>query len=140
MEAIEHFWVKAMVDHSKDLIQEVEIKKLNITNSHLTTKDFRDIHIKAVELNTVIATSSSSKTISKPHLEEELVAALHIKQEDMPVVDLTTTPAIIISINITCMSNRPNNKVHPAVYAVDLTIPPNTAAKVNMTTIILWKR
>ena len=38
-----------------------------------------------------------------------------------------------ISISITHMTNNQNNMVLPAVYAMDLTIPPSTAIKVNMT-------
>ena len=136
IEAIDHFWVRAMVDNSENLIQEVKVKNLNIINSHLTTKDFRDVHIMAVEISTVIAINSSSKTINKPHLEEveeEFMGILHIRQEDVPIVDLIITLTIIISINITHTSNRLNNMVHLAVYAVDLIIPLNTATKVNMT-------
>ena len=36
-------------------------------------------------------------------------------------------------ISITHMANNQNNMVLPAVYAVDLTIPPSTATRVNMT-------
>ena len=37
------------------------------------------------------------------------------------------------SISITHMTNNQNNTVLPAVYAVDSTIPPSTATRVNMT-------
>ena len=36
-------------------------------------------------------------------------------------------------ISITHMTNNQNNMVLPAVYAADLTIPPSTATRVNMT-------
>ena len=45
-----------------------------------------------------------------------------------------------ISISITHMINNQNNMVLPAVYAADLTIPPSTATRVNMTLTTLWKR
>ena len=38
-----------------------------------------------------------------------------------------------ISISITHRTHNQNNMVLPAVYAVDSTIPPSTATRVNMT-------
>ena len=132
-EAIDHFPVKTMIEHSEDLIQEVEVRNLNIINSHSTIRDFKDVHIKALETNMAIATRNSLIITSRPQAEEELMGILLIKQEGMPVVDLITTLVIIISINIICTSNRQSNTAHLAVYAADLITPPSTAIKVNMT-------
>ena len=47
-----------------------------------------------------------------------------------PTIKITTE---CIGISITHMTHNQNNMVLPAVYAVDLTIPPNTTTGVNMT-------
>ena len=47
-----------------------------------------------------------------------------------PISRGTTMECIIISITHT--THNQNNMVLPAVYVVDLTIPPNTATRVNM--------
>ena len=133
IEAVDHFLVKTMIEHLEDLIQEVEVRNLKIVNNHLTIRDFRDVHIKALKTNMAIDADNSLIIISKPQAEEELMGVLLVKEEDVPVVDLITTLPIIISINITCTSNRQSNMAHPAVYAADLIIPPSTAIKVNMT-------
>ena len=72
-EAVDHFWVKVMVGNSEVLIQEAEFRNLNIINNHLTTKDFRDAHIRVIEISMPITVNSTSKAINRPHSEEELM-------------------------------------------------------------------
>ena len=47
-----------------------------------------------------------------------------------PTTKITTE---CISISITHMTNNQSNTILPAVYAADLTIPPSTATRANMT-------
>ena len=54
--------------------------------------------------------------------------------KDMATVEPTIRITLeCISISITHMTNNQNNMVLPAVYVVDLTIPPSTAIRANMT-------
>ena len=67
-------------------------------------------------------------------IEAETVAVDLNNLEDVVRVGPTTRITMEhISISITHMTNNQNNTVLPAVYAVDSTIPPSTATRVNMT-------
>ena len=68
-----------MTEHLKNLIQEVEVKNLNTVNNHFTIKYSKDVHIRAIETNTVIATGNSLAIISRPQVEEELMGVFLIK-------------------------------------------------------------
>ena len=67
-------------------------------------------------------------------IEAEAVAMDLSNSEDAVVVGpIIRTTMEHISISITHTTHDQNNMVLPAVYAADLTIPPNTATRVNMT-------
>ena len=67
-------------------------------------------------------------------IEAEAMAVDLSNSEDAVVVGPTIRITMeCISISITHMANNQNNTVLPAVYVVDLTIPPSTATRVNMT-------
>ena len=54
-------------------------RNLNIVNNHLTIRDFRDMHIKALETNSATTVGNSLAIISRPQVEEELVGIILIK-------------------------------------------------------------
>ena len=58
---------------------------------------------------------------------------LSISEDAVGVGPTTRITMECISISITHMTNNQNNTVLPAVYVADLTIPPSTATRVNMT-------
>ena len=67
-------------------------------------------------------------------IEAEAVAMdLRISRDVVRVGPTTRITMECISISITHMTNNQNNTALPAVYAADLTIPPSTATRVNMT-------
>ena len=67
-------------------------------------------------------------------IEAEAVAMdLSISEDAVGVGPTTRITMECISISITHMTNNQNNTVLPAVYVADLTIPPSTATRVNMT-------
>ena len=75
-----------------------------------------------------------SRGIMVIHIEAEAVAMDLINSEDAVMVGpIIRTTMEHISISITHTTHNQNNMVFPAVYVVDLTIPPNTATRVNMT-------
>ena len=58
---------------------------------------------------------------------------LSISEDAVVVGPTTRITTECISISITHMTNNQNNTVLPAIYAADLTIPPSTATRANMT-------
>ena len=71
---------------------------------------------------------------------EDTAMDLNISEDTVVVGPIIRTTLECISISITHMTISQNNMVLPAVYAVDLTIPPSIAIRVNMTQTTLWKR
>ena len=75
-----------------------------------------------------------SRGIMLIHIEAEAVAMDLSNLEDTVMVEPTIRITMErISISIIHMTHNQNNTVLPAVYAVDSTIPPSTATRVNMT-------
>ena len=67
-------------------------------------------------------------------IEAEAMAVDLSNLEDTVMVGpIIRTTMECISISITHTTHNQNNMILPAVYAADLTIPPNTATRVNMT-------
>ena len=71
---------------------------------------------------------------------EAMAVDLGISEDAVMVGPTIRITLECISISITHMTNNQNNTVLPAVYAVDITIPPSTATRENMTLTTLWKR
>ena len=72
-EAIDHIQVKIMREYLEDLIQEAEVRNLNISSKHFSIKDFKGEPIKEIETNIEIAIGNSLPRISRPQAEGELV-------------------------------------------------------------------
>ena len=73
---------------------------------------------------------------------EAEAGAMHLSNSEDAVMEgpIIRIAMECISISITHMTHNQNNMALPAVYAVDLIIPPSTATRENMTSIISWKR
>ena len=78
-EVTDHIQVKIMREHLEDIIQEVEVRNLNIPSKHFSIKDFKGKTIKEIESNTEIAVGNSLPTVSRPQAEGELVHIILIK-------------------------------------------------------------
>ena len=122
--------VKAEIDNFKGSYNEIEAKDLSIVNITFKITIIREVHNNKIILNTAMVISPISRGIM-------LILAMAVdlrNSEDAVVVGPTiriTTERI--SISITHMTHNQNNMVLPAVYAVDSTIPPSIATRVNMT-------
>ena len=132
VEAADLIMVKAETDNFEGSHNEKEAKDLSIVNISLKIIAIREVHHNKIVLNTAMVVSPISRGIMLILIEA--VAMDLSNSEDAVVVG----PAIRITmehINISIIHtiHNQNNKVLPAVYVVDLTIPPSTATRVNTT-------
>ena len=132
VEAADLIMVKAETDNFEGSHNEKEAKDLSIVNISLKIIAIREVHHNKIVLNTAMVVSPISRGIMLILIEA--VAMDLSNSEDAVVVG----PAIRITmehINISIIHTiqNQNNKVLPAVYVVDLTIPPSTATRVNTT-------
>ena len=122
--------VKAETDDFKGLHQEIEVKDLS-----MVSVSFKIIvHHNKIVLNMATLISPIFRGIRATLTEAEAVAVdLNISEDAVAVGPINRITPECISISITHMTNNQNNMVLPAVYAVDLTIPPSIAIRANMT-------
>ena len=126
--------VQAETDNFEGSYNEIETKDLSIVNVSFKTIAIREAHHNKIILNTAMVVSPISRGIMLILIKAEAMAMDLSNSEDAVVVGPTIrTTMECISISITHMTSNQNNMVLPAVYAVDSTIPPSTAARVNMT-------
>ena len=134
VEATDLIMVKVEIDNSEGLHHEIEAKDLSIVSVSFKIITIREVHHNRIALNTAMFVSPIFRGIMPILIEAEAVAVDLSISEDVVVVGLTIRITLEhISISITHMTNNQNNTVLPAVYATDLTIPPSTATRVNMT-------
>ena len=134
VEATDLTMVKAETDNFKGSYNEIEAKDLSIVNVSFKTIAIREAHHNKIVLNMAMVVSPISRGIMLICIEAEAMAVDLSNSEDTVTVGLTIRITMeCIRISIAHMTNNQNNMVLPAVYAVDLTIPPSTATRVNMT-------
>ena len=132
VEAADLIMVKAETDNFEGSYNKIEAKDLSIVNVGFKIITIREVHHSKIILNMATVINPISRGIRQIVIEAEAVDLNN--SEDTVVVG----PAIritmkCISISITHMTHNQNNTVLPAVYVVDLTIPPSIATRVNMT-------
>ena len=134
VEAADLTTVKVETDNFEGSLKEIEAKDLSIVNISFKIIAIREANHNKIVLNTAMVISPFSRGIIPILIEAEAVAMDLSNSEDTvrvgPTIRITME---CISISITHMTNNQNNTVLPAAYAVDLTIPPSTATRVNMT-------
>ena len=122
--------VKAETNNFEGLHNGIEAKDLSIVSVNFKITAIREAHHNQTILNTATVVNPIFRGI---RIEAEAVAMDLSISEDAVVVGPTIRITMeCISISITHMTNNQNNTVLPAVYAVDLTIPPSTAIRANM--------
>ena len=132
VEATELIMVKVETDNFEGSYNKIEAKDLNIVNVSFKIIVMREVHHNKIILNTATVVSPISRGIMLILIEAMAVDLSNL--EDVVVVGPTIRITMeCISISITHMTHNQNNTVLPAVYVVDLTIPPSTATRVNMT-------
>ena len=132
VEATELLLVKAVANNLEASHSKAEARDLSIININFRTTGFREVHIRAIAINTVATTNPTSRVINQILTEVEAMARVLNKQEDAVVVWPITTIITIISISIILMISRQNSMAHPVAYAEVLIIPLSTATKENM--------
>ena len=134
VEATDLIMVKAEADNFEDLHHEIEVKDLSIISISFKIITIREAHHNKIVLNTATLVSHIFRGIRAILTEAEAVAMDLSISEDAAMVGSTIRITLeCISISITHMTNNQNNMALPAVYVVDLTIPPGIAIRVNMT-------
>ena len=123
--------VKVVADNSEASHSGVETRDLSTINVNFRTRGFREVHTRAVIINTVATANPISRKINQIPTEVEAVAGVLNNQEDAVMVG-PITRIIITSISIILMISRLNSMVHPVAYAEVLIIPLSTATKENM--------
>ena len=141
VEAAELIMVKAETNNFEDLHHKIEAKDLSIVSISFKIIAIREAHHNKIVLNIPMLISPIFRGIRATLTEAKAVAMdLNISEDPVVVGPIIRTTLECISISITHMTNNQNNMVLPAVYVVDLTIPPSIATRVNMTQTTLWKR
>ena len=126
--------VKAEPSNFEGSHNEIEAKDLSIVNVSFKIIAIREVHHNKIICNTATVVNPISRGIMVICVEAEVMAVDLSNSEDAVVVGpIIRTTTERISTSITHTTHNQNNMVLPAVYAVDLTIPPNTATRVTMT-------
>ena len=126
--------VKAVTDNLEGSYNETEAKDLSMVNASFKVIAIREVHLNKTVLNTAIIVNPIFREIKQIAIEAEAMAMDLSNTEDVAVEGPITRIAMkCISISITHMTHNQNNMTLPAVYVVDLIIPPSTATRENMT-------
>ena len=134
VEAADLIMAKAETDNFEGLHCEIEVKDLSIVSVSFKIIAIREAHHNKIILNTATLVSPIFRGIRAILIEAEAMAVdLNITEDSVVVGPIIRITLECISISITHMANNQNNMVLPAVYAVDLTIPPSIAIRENMT-------
>ena len=136
VKATDPIMVKTETGNFKGSHNEIEAKDLSIVNVSFKIIAIREAHHNKIIRNTAMVVNPISRGIMVIHIEAEAEAvAMDLSNSEDAVVvgPIIRTTTECISISITHTTHNQNNMVLPAVYVADLTIPPNTATRVNMT-------
>ena len=126
VEAADLITVKAVTDNLEGPYNEREVSFKVIA--------IREAHLNKTILNTAILANPISMEIKQIAIEAEARAADLSNSEDVVVEGQIIRIAMeCINISITHTTHNQNSMVLPAVYAVDLIIPPSIATRENMT-------
>ena len=133
VEATDLIMVKAVTDNLEGSYNETEAKDLSIVNVSFKVIAIREAHLNKTILNTAMIINPIFREIKQIAIEAEAMAMDHSNSEDTavegPIIRIIME---CISISITHMTHNQNNMALPAVYVVDLIIPPSTATRENM--------
>ena len=134
VEAADLISVKVVTNNLEGSYKETEAKDLSIVNVSFKVIAIREAHLNKTVLNTAIIVHPIFREIKQIAIEAEAVVLDLSNSEDTamegPIIKIAME---CISISITHMTHNQNNMALPAVYAVDLIIPPSTATRENMT-------
>ena len=134
VEAADLITVKVVTDNLEGPYNETEDQDLSMVNVSFKVIAITEAHLNETILNTVILVNPISREIIQIAIEAEAGAMDLSNSEDLAVEGPIIRIAMEgISISITHTTHNQNNMALPAVYAVDLIIPPSIATRENMT-------
>ena len=126
--------VKVVTDNLEGSYNETEAKDLSLVNVSFKVIAIREVHLNKTILNMAIIVNPIFREVKQIAIEAEAMAVDLSNSEDAavegPIIRIVMEH---ISITITHMTHNQNNMALPAVYVVDLIIPPSTATRENMT-------
>ena len=133
-EATDLITVKMAIDNLEGSYNEPEAKDPNMVNTSFKVIAIRVVHLNKTVHNRAIIANLISREIKQIAIEAKAVAGDLSNSEDMavegPIIRIAMED---INISITHMTHNQNNMALPAVYAVDLIIPPSIATRENTT-------
>ena len=134
VEAADLIMVKAVTDNLEGSYNETEAKDLIIVNVSFKVITIRVAHLNKTVLNTAIIVNPIFREIKQMAIEAEAMA-MNLSNSENTAMEGPISRIVMehISISITHMIHNQNNMDPPAVYVVDLIIPPSTATRENMT-------
>ena len=133
IEAADLLMVKAVADNLEASHSEAEDRDLSTININFRTTGSRETHIRVAVINTAATANPIFRKINLIPTEDEAMARVLNKQEDVVMVGPITRVIIIItSISIILMISRWSSMAQPVAYAVVLIIPLSIATKENM--------
>ena len=134
VEAADPIMVKPETDNFEGSHKEIEAKDLSIVSVSFKIIAIREAHHNKTVLNMATVINPIFRGIMPILIEAEAMAMdLSISGDAVMVGPTIRITMEHIIISITHMTNNQNNTVLPAVYAADVTIPPSTATRANMT-------
>ena len=132
VEATDLIRVKVVTDNLEGPYNETEDNDLSMVSVSFKVITIREAHLNKTIRNTVISANPISREIIQIAIEAEAGAVDLSNSEDTavegPIIRITME-----GISIIHMTHNQNNMVHPAVYVVDLIIPPSIATRENTT-------
>ena len=134
VETTDLIMVKAVTDNLEGLYNETKDKDLSMVNISFKVITIREVHLNRTIRNMVIPANPISWEIIQIAIEAEARAMDLSNSDDVamegPIIRIAMEG---ISISITHTTHNQNNMALPAVYVVDLIIPPSIATRENMT-------
>ena len=132
VEATDLIMVKVVIDNLEGPYNKTEAKDLTMVNASFKVIAIREAHLNKTVLNTAILTNPISRETKQIAIEAGAVDLSNSEDAAMegPIIRIAME---CISISITHMTHNQNNMALPAVYVVDLIIPPSIATRKNMT-------
>ena len=134
VKAADLIMVKAVTDNLEGPYNETENKDLSMVNVSFKLIAIREVHLNRTVRNMVIPANPISREMIQIAIEAEAGAVDLSNSKDVamegPIIRIAMEG---ISISIIHTTHNQNNMALPAVYVVDLIIPPSIAIWENMT-------
>ena len=121
-----------VTNNSEGSYNKTEDNDLSMVNVSFKVIAIREAHLNKTIHNTVIPTNPISREIIQIAIEAE-AGAVDLSNSEDAAMEGPIIRIAMEGISITHMTHNQNNMALPAVYAVDLIIPPSIATRENMT-------